>query len=125
MKKLIIFTLAVTAISLNANVDVFADQVIHNYKSVPLKISGRQPGGKLCLWNKQSKKWACKETNVIPTGGIAILKNVHNSPAIKKGGWMHPLGDQFKSTILYKSGNRGYGHAIVTDVGEVELTDKL
>lgn len=136
MKKLlfILFTFSSFAINAEETANILADQVIHNYKSVPMKVSGRHPKGEICLWNHKKKVWSCSKTDTIPTGGIAVLRNA-NKPTLVPGrpptyyrSWINPRGSTLKKTQLFlgqgdqpKPGTRGYGHVIVTDVGEVAI----
>ncbi len=49
--------------------------VIHNYKSTPIKILGREGSGGLCSWNEGKQKWICTARDTISTGETVILWN--------------------------------------------------
>ncbi len=58
--------------------DVFEGEktiVIHNYKSTPITILGREDSGGLCSWNEGKQKWMCSARDTVNTGETVVLWN--------------------------------------------------
>ncbi len=72
--KLGFFLISVPTTVFAASYSISKTTPIHNYKSVPVKVTGLPSGGEICKWDRGRKDWRCEKTDTIGTGEIAVLK---------------------------------------------------